>query len=168
MRFSRGGTYVPHPAGVFPAQFVDYSEDNDSQFAKPGQDRIRLSFDTAEEMDDGRPFRVSRSGACSLNEKSMVYQFLKAVGVDPDALPEEEVVQTLDELIERGAKLQVVIKEYKKQDGTQGTKISDFLPLKTGRRTSAPAPESARELAGAGVGNGGGGKKARPNWEDED
>src|SRR5688500_6914721 len=86
MAFQRS-TFEPHPEGTTVGTFVDFKDEPDGKFGP----QIRLQFDTEEEMDDGRPFRVSYWITEQFNPKSNSFKFLKAVGVPVDEITDEEL-----------------------------------------------------------------------------
>lgn len=144
-----GGTFTPHPEGVFRAVFVNWEE---AKSPEDGSDQVKLSFDTEEMMDDGRPFRISKWCKPSLHEKAFLPTLLKALGQDPNTIQDGvEIDEILDPLI--GGKCQLVIQHYKGKDGTQKAKIASCAPLRTRSRVAfAETPPAA----------------AAVNWDEED
>lgn len=135
-------TFVQHPAGVFTGKFIKWQPRSSEEFGE----QVELSFETDEEMEDGKPFTVSSSGSWSLGPKSKVTKFLKAIGVDSADVDENTF--DLDDYLR--AKCQLVIEEYTGRDGSTKTKIANWLPLKK-RGAKAEAKEETRELVGAGA-----------------
>ncbi len=147
MQFTRKSDFELHPEGVFEADFVEWAEEYSETFSK---EQIKLTFDSEEEMDDGKPYRISKWVSASLHPKSGMYGFLKAVGIDPDVIDEDtDVAEVLDEIVESPRRrMQIVVKHYEGKDKSQKHKISDFLPLKKkGKRTAEPETSGDRAAA---------------------
>ena len=152
-------TFTPHPEGVFKAQFVEWAPDDSGQFGQ----QVKLTFDTEEEMDDGRPFRISVWTKPSLHEKGRVAKLLKAFGESAEEVDLDSF--DLDDYI--GRKCQVVIEHYRGQDGSEKAKIANFLPLQKGRKATEAAVEGAPESGGDRAATTGKGK-SDPKWDDEE
>lgn len=143
MGFQRS-SFTPHPEGLTIGTFVDHVAET-GQFGP----QTRLSFDTDELMDDGRPFRVVFWITTQINPKSNAYKFLKAMGIDVDGISDEELeALDLDNLLHK--RCQLVIEHKKKPDGTVQAKVANLLPLKAKRPAANAAPK--QELVGAGAG----------------
>ena len=148
-------TFELHPEGSFRAQFVEWQEDQNEKF---GGVQCRLTFDTEALMSDGRPYRISTWSKPSLHPRSRVSKFLKAIGVDPDTISDDELKTfTMDDYI--GRKLKLVIIHETSEEGTERHKIASFSPLK-----AAKVPEANGDKA---VGKA---EKATTaiNWDEED
>lgn len=155
-------TFTPHPEGVFKAQFVSWEEDNGGQYGQ----QVKLTFDTEEMMEDGRPFRISVWTKPSLHEKGRVAKLLKAYGEDAEEIDVETF--DLDEYI--GRKCQVIIEHYRGQDGSTKAKIANFLPAKKGKPEAAPpqaAPPEERKTSSARVPVRETSVAADPRWDEE-
>lgn len=150
-------SYEPHPEGVTIGQFVDFKDEPDGKFGP----QIRLNFDTEEEMEDGRPFRVAYWITSAFNPKSNCFKFFRAMGVDVDNIADAELEAIdLDDFI--GKKCQLVIEHKKAADGTVNGKVVNLLPVK---KKTRPAQTEERELVGAGAGAKTG---TKPPFEEED
>lgn len=150
-------TFEPHPEGVTVGQFTDLKDEPDGKFGP----QIRLSFDTDEEMDDGRPFRVAYWITSAFNPKSNCFKFFRAMGVDVENITDAELGEIdLNDFI--GKKCQIVV-EHKKNatDGTIQAKVANLLPIK--KRAARAAQTEERELVGAGAKAG-----SAPPFEEDD
>lgn len=143
MEFTRKPDYELHPAGEWRAQFVAWEEDKHEKFGI----QCKLSFDTEVLDDEGKSRRISTWTKPSLHPKGRVAKLLAAIGIDVDAIPDEDLKInpqtgkpkfTLDDYI--GSKLRLMIAhEPKKDTPTEFVdRITAFLPFKKGQvRTSA-------------------------------
>lgn len=160
MGFKRS-KFIPHPDGVTEGEFVDHKE-VDGDYGK----QTMVLFDTDEEMEDGKPFRIGYYITPEkVNPKSNAFKFLTAMQLNPDEMSDEEIEAIdLDDLLNR--RCQLVVKHEKQKDGSIRAKVSDLLPLKPRRAkgASAQAPAETRQPVGAGVGT-----AAKPDlFNDED
>jgi hypothetical protein len=77
-----GGGFTPHPEGQFRAVCVDVVDkglvETTWQGKTRSQHKIRVVFQTEEQMPDGKPAMASRSFTLSLGEKSALRPFLEA------------------------------------------------------------------------------------------
>lgn len=147
MGFQRS-SFEPHPEGLTIGTLADHTYEPNGTFGP----QTRLSFDTEELMDDGRPFRVCYWVTDQFNPKSNLFKFLKAMGVDVDNVTDDELAE-MDFPEFLGRKCQLLIEHKKKADGSITAKVANLLPIKT-RRPAKPeaAAPPARELVGAGAG----------------
>jgi hypothetical protein len=137
-------TFEPHPEGVTIGQLVDYAYDEKGQFGP----QIKWSFDTEEEMQDGRPFRLVYWTTPTLNEKSNLYLLLKAFGEDPeDEAWEIEEISALEPLL--GRKIQIEVLHKKDAGGSIRARIAKVMGLPK-RWENRPEREGGREPALAG------------------
>lgn len=180
VEFTRGSDFELHPAGEVKAQFVEWAEDKHEQFGI----QVKLTFDTARPMEDGRPFRISTWAKPSLHKKSKISKMMAAFGLDTEKLTEDEVKNfDLDEYI--GKRLRLVITHEPKKDSKDLThRITAFLPYRqaevktvaafadddetpetSGDRKAQrePKPEPAAAAATSGKR-----KQTKADWDEED
>jgi len=108
--------YVPAPEGQHVAvccDIVDLGEvETEWEGKKSVARKVRLVFQIAEAMDDGRPFTVSRTFNCKLGPKTALRQFLEAWRGTKYTQAEAEGFRTkgldLETLMGQNALLQVV------------------------------------------------------------
>lgn len=167
-----GGDYVPHPEGIYRAEFthafgfVGVFKDKDTGKTEQ-KNRVRMVFTTEAEMENGEPFGISCSTSPSFHSKGKIRPFLTALGEDVAKLDPKTF-----KLKERyGKKLRLHIIHEPRADGQPGvfSKIAAFLPLKDGA-TKKPGSNGAAKPAGqpepepAAVGA----ARSRPNFDEED
>ena len=75
---TRGGSYTPAPEGNHDAVFCDVEDLGivETQYGKKHQ--IRLVWQIADKMEDGRPFTIGRRYGLSLHEKAALFKDLKS------------------------------------------------------------------------------------------
>jgi hypothetical protein len=130
-----------HPAGVTIGQLADVELDEQGKFGP----QILWKFDTDEEMDDGRPFRISFWTTPTLNEKSHLWKLLQAFGEDPeDARWEVESVSDFDDLIGRKVQLDVIHKKTPNGDVSRVDRVM-ALPKRRSRAAEEEEPRCGRE-----------------------
>lgn len=163
MGFLKRSNFTPHPEGLTVGQLADIEMDEHGKFGP----QIKFMFDTDEQMDDGRPFRLTHWCTPVLNEKSNLYKLLKAFGEDPDSAAWDDLqdVGDLDDLI--GRKIQIVV-THKKDGDRINARVDSVMPLRKPRQrpAAAEAPVETREPAAAGGGNGRATRK--PDFTDEE
>jgi hypothetical protein len=143
MPFKRS-TFEPHPEGPTVGTFVDFKDEE----GKYGP-QTRVSFDTEELMEDGRPFRIAYWITEQFNPRSNAYKFLKAMGIDVDNIEDAELEGLdLNDLI--GRRCQLIIEHIKRPDATISAKVANLLSLKKRQPPKPePAPEPVRAATGA-------------------
>ena len=173
LEWSKGSERELHPAGEWRAQFVEWKEDKHQSFGI----QVKLTFDTECLMEDGQPFRISTWAKPSLHPKGKVAKMLAALGVDVEAISDEDLKKfTLDDYCSQ--KLRIVVTHEPKKDSDElADRITGFLPFKKpGVRTAvnfgddtpetsgdkAAQAEPAKEPVAAATG------AAKPDWNDED
>lgn len=124
MEFTRKSEYELHPAGEFRAQFVEWKEETSDKFGT----QVRMSFHTEALDSKGKNHEISVWGKPSLHPKSMVAKLLRALGTDPDSIPDEALKNfSLDNWC--GQKLRLAIEHYIPQTGgDEKAKVASFLP----------------------------------------
>lgn len=134
-------TFQPHPEGIYVGTFVNY-QDKEGQWGP----QVLVEFDSTELMDDGKPYRVGYFMNADIGPKSKATKFLKMFNYDTEEMDPADVEGVFDALIESGAKVQMVIEEYQRKDGTMSTKISNLLPMPKARpkANAQPATQNAQ------------------------
>lgn len=73
-----GSSFTPAPEGVHPAVCVDVVDKGMVTGAYGTKHKLRIVWEIAELMDDGRPFTVGKTYTASLHEKSVLRKDLKS------------------------------------------------------------------------------------------
>ena len=117
---SRGGTYTPAPQGNHDAVFCDVEDLGvvETQYGKKHQ--IRLVWQIAEKMEDGRPFTIGRRYGLSLHEKSALFKDLKTYA--KKAPPQNLDLETLI-----GKPCQILV-THVERDGSTYANVQAVLP----------------------------------------
>ena len=139
MGFFKRSVFEPHPEGLVGAVLVDSKEVN----GKYGP-QIQLSFDTDEQMQDGRAYRINYWISGAFNAKSNSYKFFKGCGVDVDRLSDEEI-DALDPDDYLNQRFQLSIVHTRTPDGGVVAKIDSIIPGK--RKLKWKPAEQAAALA---------------------
>lgn len=158
MEFTRKGDYVPHPAGEWRAQLIEWGPDNHQEFGL--QCKIVFQTEVADEKGEARKITVWCKP--SLHPKGKIFAMLGAMGVDPNAIPEEQLKAfSLDPYV--GKRLRLSITNEPKESDPKVTvdRVKAFLPYaKAAVKTAAgfddepeaapaPAPEPKKARAAA-------------------
>ena len=117
---SRGGTYTPAPQGNHDAVFCDVEDLGvvETQYGKKHQ--IRLVWQLAEKMEDGRPFTIGRRYGLSLHEKAALFKDLKTYA--KKAPPQNLDLETLI-----GKPCQILV-THVERDGSTYANVQAVLP----------------------------------------
>lgn len=152
IRVSRGGemkSFTPCPVGVHPAVCVDVVDlglvDTGYPDPKTGENRfahkVRIVWQVAKKMDDGRPYVVQSRYTLSFNEyqgkQSNLLRDVTAWGIDLQELVDETNDYDVERLIGRACLLNVV---HKKGDTATWANVASLMPLPDGM--VAPKPMS--------------------------
>lgn len=76
--YVKGGDFKPAPEGLWDAVCVDVHDLGMKETQWGDKRKLRISWEIAAKMDDGRPFVVNKLYTASLHEKSTLYKDLKA------------------------------------------------------------------------------------------
>ena len=117
---SRGGTYTPAPEGSHDAVFCDVEDLGVVETLYGKKHQIRIVWQIAEKMEDGRPFTIGRRYGLSLNEKAALYKDLKSYA-------KKAPPQTLDLETLIGKPCQILITQVEREGSTYAN-VQAVLP----------------------------------------
>ena len=117
---SRGGTYTPAPEGSHDAVFCDVEDLGVVETMYGKKHQIRIVWQIAAKMEDGRPFTIGRRDGLSLNEKAALYKDLKSYA--KKAPPQNLDLETLI-----GKPCQILITQVER-DGSTYANVQAVLP----------------------------------------
>jgi len=117
---SRGGSYTPATEGSHDAVFCDVEDLGivETQYGK--KHRVRIVWQLAAKMDDGRPFTIGRSYGLSLHEKAALFKDLKSYA--KKAPPQNLDLETLI-----GKPCQILV-THTERDGSTYANVQAVLP----------------------------------------
>jgi hypothetical protein len=117
---SRGGSYTPATEGSHDAVFCDVEDLGvvETQYGKKHQ--VRIVWQLAAKMDDGRPFTIGRRYGLSLHEKSALFKDLKSYA--KKAPPQNLDLETLI-----GKPCQILV-THTERDGSTYANVQAVLP----------------------------------------
>jgi hypothetical protein len=117
---SRGGSFTPAPQGNHDAVFCDVEDlgEVETQYGKKHQ--IRLVWQIAEKMEDGRPFTIGRRYGLTLHEKAALFKDLKTYA--KKAPPQNLDLETLI-----GKPCQILV-THAERDGSTYANVQAVLP----------------------------------------
>jgi len=117
---SRGGSYTPATEGSHDAVFCDVEDLGivETQYGKKHQ--VRIVWQLAAKMDDGRPFTIGRRYGLSLHEKAALFKDLKSYA--KKAPPQNLDLETLI-----GKPCQILV-THTERDGSTYANVQAVLP----------------------------------------
>ena len=117
---SRGGSYTPATEGSHDAVFCDVEDLGivETQYGKKHQ--VRIVWQLAAKMEDGRPFTIGRRYGLSLHEKAALFKDLKSYA--KKAPPQNLDLETLI-----GKPCQILV-THTERDGSTYANVQAVLP----------------------------------------
>ena len=138
MKPPTNGTYTPAPEGVHDAVCCDVADlgvvETTWQGETKSQHKVRLVWQLATKMEDGRPFSIGRRYGLTLHEKSSLFKDLKTWfgKAPPDNLDLEKLI---------GQNCQVVV-VHNERDGSTYANVQSVL--KAGKAKLKVSPDFVR------------------------
>ena len=135
---SNGGTYTPAPEGVHDAVCCDVADlgmvETTWQGETKNQHKVRIVWQLATKMEDGRPFSIGRRYGLTLHEKSSLFKDLKTWfgKAPPDNFDLEKLI---------GQNCQIVV-THNERDGTTYANVQSVL--KAGKTKLKVDPDFVR------------------------
>ena len=117
---SRGGSYTPAPEGSHDAVFCDVEDLGVVETMYGKKHQIRLVWQLAEKMEDGRPFTIGRRYGLNLHEKAALFKDLKSYA--KKAPPQNLDLETLI-----GKPCQILV-THVERDGSTYANVQAVLP----------------------------------------